>query len=75
MMYYYNGFTPFHIMGFGFMVIFWIAVILGITYLFKRASRHHGGGHSAIDILKERYAKGEITKHEFEEMKKEITKE
>jgi putative membrane protein len=35
-------------------------------------SRGSKAGESAMDILKKRYAKGEISKSEFEEMKKDI---
>ncbi len=63
-------------MGFGwlFMIIFWILIILGIVYLVKLIIRGEKriNGETALDILKKRYAKGEINKEEFEEKKKEI---
>ncbi len=66
-------------MGFGwiFMIIFWVLVVLGVVYLVQTATR---SGKSPwqkempLDILKKRYAKGEITKEEFERMKDDLMK-
>ncbi len=63
--------------GFGwiFMIIFWILVILGVVALVRylgnsgKAPKDH---KTAVEILKERYAKGEIDKKQFEEMKKDV---
>ncbi len=66
-------------MGFGwiFMIIFWTLVILGIAYIVRSLSGKAGQSgkeESAIDILKKRYAKGEIAKEEFERMKDDLMK-
>jgi putative membrane protein len=56
------------------MGLFWILVILGIVVLVKWLG---GGGapqleKRALDILKERYAKGELTREQFEQMKRDL---
>jgi putative membrane protein len=72
------GYNPFGYMGFGFifMIIFWGLIIFGIVYLIKwiSAGQHnnYSSGNKSLDILKERYAKGEISKDQFEQMKKDL---
>ncbi len=60
-------------MGFGFifMLLFWGLIIWLIVTLIN-ASQSNKDGSDSLTILKKRYAKGEITKKQFEEMKKEI---
>ena len=63
------------------MVIFWILIIWLVIALVRGAGSHHHGRHCwggmcdgedpkkdvAMEVLRERYAKGEISKEEFEE--------
>jgi putative membrane protein len=57
-----------------FMIIFWILIILGAVAIFKWAtSSRVQFSESALDILKKRYAKGEISEEEFDKMKEKIT--
>ena len=55
------------------MGLFWILAVIGIVVLVRWLA----GGPSderprALDILKARYAKGEITREQFEQMKRDI---
>lgn len=68
-------------MGFGFgglyMLLFWaviIAVIVfAVKWIFEGSSRTDSPiGKSALDVLKERYARGEIGKDEFEQKKRDL---
>lgn len=69
-------------MGFGGigMILFWGLVIAGVIVLVRwlTASRTppgaapRDGGRSALDILRERYAKGEIDQAEFEQKRRDL---
>ena len=64
-------------MGGGFMWIFLIAVIVGIIFLVRwivqqsKLSESNAYGNP-LDILKSRYARGEIDKEEYERKKKDF---
>ena len=62
-----------------FMLFFWILVIMCLFYLLKNfvpslSNEYHGYQRNATahEILSERYAKGEISKAEFELRMKDI---
>ena len=60
-------------LGFIFFIAIIVAVIILIVWLVKKKSYSEGESKSRVlDILKERYAKGEITKEQFEAMKKDL---
>jgi len=65
--------------GFGLLsvipeLIFWLILIFLFIRLFKHSDHRwtDSSEKTPLDILKERYAKGEIYKKQFEEMKKDL---
>src|SRR3989338_2799570 len=62
--------------GFGWiiMIVFWVLIILGVVALVRYLGRsgQQQDHRTPLDILKERYARGEINKKEFEEKKKDL---
>lgn len=76
-MYWGDGMMGWWGLGFVFFILFWVAVIWFIVWIVRRATGKGGpgmdtGAKSALDIAKERYAKGEITKEQFDQIKKDI---
>lgn len=80
-----TGWMPHGGMGYGmgwiFMLLFWVLVIAGIVVLVKWLSSSSQSNaslppqpprRSALDILKERYARGEIDDEEYERRKRAL---
>jgi len=61
-------------MGFGggiFMILFWVLIIIGVVYLIKillgGAPKEDKPRETAREVLEKRFARGEISREEFEE--------
>jgi putative membrane protein len=65
-----------HGYGGGMMWVFWILIIVAlvwfVTFATRRGGIPPGNEKSALEILKERYAKGEIDREDFEQKKKDL---
>jgi len=62
-------------MGWILMIIFWGLVVVGLIFLIRwlvGMSKTAKPEESALDILKKRYARGEIDREEFEQKKKDL---
>ena len=59
--------------------VFWVFIIGGaallVVWLVRNTGRSSGatsGGESPLDILKKRYARGEISKEQYDEMRRDL---
>lgn len=76
---YWNEFGAFG-MGFGwlFMILFWGLVLFGVAMLLRWLIAGNTGNagsvqRSAIEILQERYARGEIGREEYEQKSRDVS--
>lgn len=62
----------------GLMMLFWLLLMVGfivmIIAVVRQVIQPHGTAtESAVDILKKRYARGEISKEEFDRMRQDLS--
>ena len=63
------------LMGGMWMLLFWVGVVLLIVWAVRSLSTNQPpGGRTALDILEERFARGEIDVTELVERRRELTR-
>jgi len=71
------GMSWWMIFGGGFFFLFWVAIIALVIWAWTKLAGESRGQPSPrrdpLDIAKERYARGEISKEEFEQLKKDLS--
>lgn len=74
MNYWFGGMGWWMFFGFILFILFWGGIIWLIVWAIRRATDRSGGStaQNAMDIAKTRYAKGEITKEQYEQIKKDL---
>ena len=65
---------PFLVVWFAFKLAIWALVIAAIVYGIRRLGRHGACGASPtpLEILRARYARGELTRQDFESMRRDL---
>jgi putative membrane protein len=61
---------PWMFFGPGMMIIFFVIICMAMMFLMMRGGFGRGRNADAIDILRQRYARGEINQTEFEERRR-----
>ncbi len=68
----WGGALPFHAHG----LLFWTLLILAVVWLVRSFTRSGGRSHAerraGLDVLEQRYARGEIDRDEYFQKKRDI---
>ena len=67
-----GAFWPWSLFGIVFWLLLLVCLLLLAAWLYRNVAGHVAG-EEPVTVLKRRYAGGEITKKEFEGMKKELS--
>lgn len=54
------------------MIIFWGGIIALIIWAIRQSSEGRGGGGNAVEIARGRYARGEISREEFDQIRRDL---
>ncbi len=79
MWYWHEGMGWWMVFGGIWMIAFWVLIIALIVWGIRKLAGSGSSGSGTrqkrdpLDIAKERYAKGEISKQEFEQIKKDLS--
>lgn len=74
-MYGYSYGNDYSVWNFVFMVFMMVLVVAGIVAIVRRLGQNSTGSHheeTALELLQKRYAKGDIDKKEFAEIRKDL---
>ncbi len=73
-MHWFDGSGWWMVFGGIWMILFWGGIIALIIWAIKRLSERGGGERrNAMDIARERYARGEISREQYEQLRKDLS--
>jgi putative membrane protein len=71
----HGAYSPVWLIGGGLRLLVFAAIVVAVVYVVRALARrgwHGPRGESAREILEKRYARGEITREQFEQMKRDL---
>lgn len=73
MCYWREGVGPWMAVGGVLMFLFWAGVVGLAVWAFSRFTKHSHEENGALAVVRERYARGELSKEEYDRIKKDMS--